>query len=542
MHISLPLPPWSLNPADRGDTAPALGDLFRVPASRWPEKKAIADDSTAYAFIDLEQQAQVLAGWLQAQGVKPGSRVAVLARKCALMPLLAIAIWKSGAVYVPLDDAQPEARLSNLLGRLQPSMVIALDDRAPVIQASWLNRTELDAVLARPAQAVPTIAHAADDTAYIIFTSGSTSDPKGVEISVANLLAYFRNHNEVLQFSPDSRVFSLSPFHFDVSIEDTLLPLSLGAFVYQFRQLPAGPIMRSAMAREQITHLIAVSTLLTMITEDGRHISPEKFPHLQMVMTGAEICDPGIINLWKTRFPAVRMINAYGPTETTIVCMSHEITQVDGARTSSYPIGKPLRNVSIRIMGESGEIHGAGQSGELWVGGEQVMRGYFDQPAENQRVLVDVDGVRYYRTGDICCYDERGDVLFVGRNDDEVKINGRRIHLGEIRQRALSYPEVERAAICVVRRNNRDCIGLVVMSAELNLLRPLEAYLKAHLPDYMVPAVLGWSPTLIMSSSGKTDERMVTARLQAAAKLSGANYFALSNVGIFQPFEEPINA
>jgi amino acid adenylation domain-containing protein len=532
------LPPWSLDPADQTSTVPALGDLFAAPALRWPDRKAVADDRVAYTFSDLEQQAQVLAGWLQSQGVAPGMRVVVLAQKCALMPLLAVAIWKSGAVYVPLDAAQPDARLDQLLARLAPGMVIALDERAPRTPY-WLGRAALDAILAGPFLASPTIAHSAADTAYIIFTSGSTSEPKGVEITVGNLVAYFRNHNEVLRFSPIARVLSLAPFHFDVSIEDTLLPLSLGAFVYQFRSMPAGAIMRAALAREEITHLIAVSTLLTLITEDGSHITPHKLPHLQMVMTGAEVCDPGIINLWKARLPALRIINAYGPTEATIVCMSHEITQVEATRTLAFPIGKPLRNVAIRIMGETGEIRAAGQTGELWVGGEQVMRGYFDQPEENLRVLVQVDGVPYYRTGDVCCYDAQGDVQFVGRNDDEVKINGRRIHLGEIRQRALSFPGVERAAVCVVRRHQRDCIGLVVMAAQLGVLPALEAYFKEHLPDYMVPGIVAWSPTLAVSATGKTDEKLLCARLKDAVKLSGSNYFALSNVGIFEPFKEP---
>ena len=390
----------------------------------WPDKQAVSDGSNSYSFIELEHRAQILASYLQAQGVVPGSRVAILAEKCALMPILAVAIWKCAAVYVPLDASQPEVRLQNLLHRLQCSVVIALDQRPPLLQMKlWITRLQLDEILVQPYQSFGTLHHAGQDTAYIIFTSGSTSDPKGVEITVGSLIAYFGNHNQVLRFTPDSRVFSLSPFHFDVSIEDTLLPLSLGAFVYQYRQLHAGALMRTVLIREQITHLIAVSTLLTLITEDGRHISSEKFPHLQMVMTGAEICDPGLINLWKSRLPTLRIINAYGPTEATIVCLTHEISEIEVGRKISYPIGKPLRNVAMKIMTKDGEIYAPGLSGELLIGGEQVMRGYFDQPEENRRVLEILDGVRYYRTGDVCCYDEQGNVIFQGRSDDEVKIN-----------------------------------------------------------------------------------------------------------------------
>lgn len=543
MHMNISLPPWAIDPAFEATQLPALGDLFRMPAENSPGKPAVSDGTEAYSFSQLEQHAQTLAKWLHEHGVTAGTRVAVLAEKCALMPILTAAIWKCGAVYVPLDGAQPEARLQKLIGRLQPSMVIALGkQQALTPKESWLDHARLKELLAGPVAEFRTVGHDAEDPAYIIFTSGSTGEPKGVEIGAGSLTAYFGNHNQVLRFTPDSRVFSLSPFHFDVSIEDTLLPLSLGAFVYQFRHMHLGAIMRSVLIREKITHLIAVSTLLTLITEDGKHITPENFPHMEMVMTGAEICDPGVINLWKSRLPNIRIINAYGPTEATIVCLTHQIDVIDNERKTAYPIGKPLRNVALKIMAADKEIREPGENGELWVGGEQVMRGYFDQPDENERVLAVVDGIRYYRTGDICCYDERGNVVFQGRNDDEVKINGRRIHLGEIRQMVLAYPAVERAAVSLIQRHNRDCIALVVMAATLQIAMDAERYLHQHLPAYMHPSLFAWSPTLSLSSSGKTDERVLITRLKDAAELSGSSHFALSNDGVFEPVTEVSNA
>ncbi|MFC9492280.1 AMP-binding protein, partial [Streptomyces hydrogenans] len=310
------LPPWSIDPADRERPAPALGDLVRTAAAAWPDRPALHDGRLGLTFAELERRATTLAAWLAGQGVGPGDRVAILAEKSALVPVLAVAIWKCGAVYVPLDGTAPVPRLRGLLGRLDPRVVLALDDREPVAESGrWVGRTELDGILSGPAREWPTVPHGPDATAYIIFTSGSTGEPKGVEITVANLVAYFGNHNEVLRFTPESRVFSLSPFHFDVSIEDTLLPLSLGAFVHQFRGMHAGAVMRAVITRERITHLIAVSTLLTMITEGGKHVTRENFPRLEMVMTGAEVCDPGVINVWKDGLPEVRVINVYGPTE-----------------------------------------------------------------------------------------------------------------------------------------------------------------------------------------------------------------------------------
>lgn len=534
-----PMPPWSLDPIDQALPPPALGDIVRSAASNWPERQALHDGRSGLTFAELERQAGALAFWLREHGVGSGDRVVVLAEKCAIMPGLAIGIWKSGAVYVPLDATQPVLRLRSLLGRLRPSAVIALDDREPsVADARWVGRTQLDAILSGPFPNRPAVAKPPEDTAYIIFTSGSTGEPKGVEISVGSLMAYFRNHNEVLRFTPASRGFSLAPFHFDVSIEDTLLPLSLGAFVFQFRGVHAGAIMRAVIRRERITHLIAVSTLLTLITDGGRHITKENFPFLEMVMTGAEVCDPGVINVWKTRLPEVRLINVYGPTEATIVCTAYEIPQADPERTSSYPIGRPLRGVAARIVEDGVEVRGQGRVGELWIGGEQVMLGYFDQPAETARCVVEVDGVRYYRTGDMCSYDEDGDIVFHGRNDEEVKLAGRRVHLGEIRQIALGCPGVERAAVGLVPRHGHDVIALVVVASIQAVVDDVEKQLADLLPEYMRPTLVAWSPVLAVSSTGKTDEIRLMRQLAEAASESSATRFALSPDGDVEPVEE----
>ncbi|GHJ93852.1 non-ribosomal peptide synthase [Streptomyces sp. NE5-10] len=533
------LPPWSIDPADRERPAPALGDLVRTAATAWPDRPALHDGRLGLTFAELERRATTLAAWLAGQGVGPGDRVAILAEKSALVPVLAIATWKCGAVYVPLDGTAPVPRLRGLLGRLDPRVVLALDDREPVAESGrWVGRTELDGILSGPAREWPTVPHGPDATAYIIFTSGSTGEPKGVEITVANLVAYFGNHNEVLRFTPESRVFSLSPFHFDVSIEDTLLPLSLGAFVHQFRGMHAGAVMRAVITREHITHLIAVSTLLTMITEGGKHVTRENFPRLEMVMTGAEVCDPGVINVWKDGLPEVRVINVYGPTEATIVCVAHEIERVDPERVASYPIGRPLRGVVARIMDDGTEVHEPDRVGELWIGGEQVMRGYYGQPEETARRVVEVDGVRHYRTGDLCSYDENGDIVFRGRNDDEVKLAGRRIHLGEIRQTVLSCPGVERAAVALVQRLGHDVIALVVMAPDRAVVADVEKRLAELLPSYMLPTVVAWSPELSVSSTGKTDEKLLMGRLAEAARASSATRFVLTADGDAEPVDE----
>ncbi|MGW0563269.1 AMP-binding protein [Streptomyces sp. NPDC003016] len=534
------LPPWSIDPADETNPAPALGDLLVAPALRWPDRVAINDGDVDYTFAQLEQGAQAVAAWLSGQGVGAGDRVVVLAEKRAVMPVLAVAIWKCGAVYVPLDAAEPVPRLRGLLTRLQPAAVIALDDRDPVAPVGCrLDREQLAKILSGPAATHSTVAHRPEQAAYIIFASGATGEPQGVENSAAGLVAYFGNHNQVLRFTSESRVLSLSPFNVDVSIEDTLLPLSLGAFVHQFRSLPAGAVMRAVLGRERITHLIAVSMLLAMITGDGRQITRAKLPSLETVMTGAQVCDPAVINTWKQQLPETRVIHAFGPPEATIFCLTHEIEHADPERTTAYPIGRPLRGMDAKIMKDGVELHQPGVQGELWVGGDQVMRGYFDHPEETARLVVDLEGTPYFRTGDVCSYAEDGTIVFHRHGDEEITwLAGRRTHLSEIRRAALSCSGVDRAAAAVIRRNQRDVVALVVTSEERQVVADVEAHLRGALPDYMRPALMAWSPAVSTPSTAQTDERQLIERLTTAAQQSNSNYFALSADGAVEPIEK----
>lgn len=537
---AMALPPWSIDPADEKNPAPALGDLLVTPALKWPDRVAINDGDVSYTFAQLEQGAQTLAARLTEQGVGAGDRVVVLTEKRAVMPILAIAIWKCGAVYVPLDAAEPAARLRGLLTRLQPTAVIALDDRDPIAPVDCrLDREQLAKILSGPTATHSTVAHGPEQAAYIIFASGPTGEPQGVENSAAALVAYFGNHNQVLRFTSESRVLSLSPFNVDVSIEDTLLPLSLGAFVHQFRSLPAGAVMRAVLGRERITHLVAVSILLAMITGDGRQITRDKLPSLETVMTGAQVCDPAVMNIWKQQLPKTRVVHAFGPPEATIFSLTYEVEHADAERTTAYPIGRPLRGMAAKIMKDGAELHQPGVQGELWVGGDQVMRGYFDHPEENARAVVELEGTRYFRTGDICSYAEDGNIVFHRHGDEEITwLAGRRTHLSEIRRAALSRSGVDRAVVAVIRRNPRDAVAVVVVSKERQVVADVEAHLRSVLPDYMRPTLMAWSPAEPAPSTAKTDERQLIERLTTAAQQSNSNYFALSADGAVEPMEK----
>jgi amino acid adenylation domain-containing protein len=521
----------------------ALASLFQYGFSRFADRIAIADGSTHYSFQELEIGAQRIAALLHAKGVGCNDRVVVLADKRSLIPMLAVAIWKVGAVYCPIDGHDRSLRNRRIVDVLEPAAILeactsptAMEEGRPAITLDELERCAVEPCATRFTE---TVKIDESSPAYILFTSGSTGDPKGVVISHTSLLDYFYNHNQVFCFTDRSRALSFAPFHFDVSFECTFLPLSVGAFTYQFRGIPIAAMVQSLLERERISHMIAVSTLLTLISRDNARISPDYLPSLQMVMTGAEVCDPKVINLWKQRMPDTRVVNAYGPTEVTIVCLTHTIEQPQPGREHAYPIGRPLDGVVIKLMGEAGEIIQPGESGELWVGGSQVMLGYFNNAEATAASIRICDGVRYYLTGDICRFDETGALEFVGRVDDEVKLAGRRLNLGEVRQIAMSQHNVTRTAAGVVELQGSRHIALIIISdSGASVMESVRMHLLANLPAHMQPRVLAIAETPHLSSTGKTAELQLINLLKDACSRYGADRYLLAPGAGFIPMAE----
>lgn len=515
-----------------------LDRIYDYPGRYWHDKVAIRDGDRKYTFGELQRKTLGLSVCLIARGVKKGDRIVVVAVKCAEMAIIAAGIWKAGAVYVPVDPANPRGRNDYLIGSIEPRLVMAPRSYAattgfsridiPVIffdDAVNYPMTEMDTE-----PVFPEVSGA--DLAYIMHTSGSTGQPKGVMIEHGSVVDYFYNHNLVLQFTEQSYCLSNAPFYFDVSIEDTFLPLSVGAAVYQYRGIYISAIFLGLLGREGITHLIAVSTILKLITGDGKKLSMATLPHLDMVMTGAEVCDTRIINQWKRAFPHVRLVNVYGPTETTIVCTAYTIDRADDMRSEFYPIGRPLAGVKAILMDDNDlPVTGPGERGMLWIGGRQVMRGYWKDDVLTRKVLVQYENDIYYKTGDICYYDAAGELVFSGRNDEEIKLNGRRINMMEIKKALLRGQSVTTAAVGVIEVNAKSVLAAVICADGIrdeSQLQALREKLVEELPGYMVPEYIGLIDDPLLSHTGKNNEKLSIALLKREVDRSQCPFVKIS--------------
>jgi len=501
-----------------------LDRLYDYPARHWPGKCAIRDGKKQYTFAALQEKTRALSAMLIRKGLKKGDRVLVVAEKCAEMAIIGAAIWKAGAVYVPVDPANPPGRNEYLLRSIEPSLIISprtFDTRTrfggltiPVI--TFDEAVNVPVSLAEEETVFPEIADG--DLAYIMHTSGSTGHPKGVMIEHGSVADYFYNHNRVLRFTDQSYCLSNAPFYFDVSVEDTFLPLSVGAAVYQYRGMHISALFLNLLSSEKITHLIAVSTVLTLITGDGQQLRKADLANLEMVMTGAEVCDVKILNLWKELLPHVRLINVYGPTETTIVCTAYTINGSDHGRNEFYPIGRQLENVVAVLMDDDNTpITTAGKRGMLWIGGRQVMRGYWKDPSLSRKVLAQYKGQPFYKTGDVCYYDDLGELVFCGRNDEEIKLNGRRINLAEIKRVMLQVEGVRVVSAGLINVNTKAALAAVAYSDSIrdtNELSAVRDIMIGQLPLYMVPEYFGLINDPLLLPTGKSDDKRAIELLQ----------------------------
>ncbi|MEH6420593.1 amino acid adenylation domain-containing protein [Pseudomonas sp. CGJS7] len=481
-------------------------------AQREPQRPALLwGERETMSYGELAERALGLAGWLHRRGVGRGDTVAIHLPKGPEQAVAALGVLAAGAVYLPIGIDQPALRRQRICDAAQVAYLL---DALPAFDPA-------DA-LAEPVPGADT------DLAYVLYTSGSTGEPKGVEIEHGAAMNTIDDLNRRLALGPDDRTLALSALEFDLSVYDLFAPLSVGGAVicigeHERRDAAAWVALGE---RHRATVLNCVPALLDMTLSAAGDDAPA--PRLRAVLLGGDWVTldlPGRLKRWA---PSCRFIALGGTTETAIHSTFCEVEQV-AAHWKSVPYAKPLGNVRLRVVDAIGRDCPDYVEGELWIGGDGVARGYRGDPQRSAQKFLELDGVRWYRTGDRARYWADGDVEFLGRADFQVKLRGHRIELGEI-EAALGASEQVAQAVAVVGERGLTAVVVARESSAEELIdlrqppsrwEPLREFLAERLPPAMLPERLWLRPALPLTGNGKIDRPALRKAVDALTRDAG---------------------
>ncbi|WP_432947527.1 amino acid adenylation domain-containing protein [Kribbella sp. CA-253562] len=497
-------------------TAPPSGqsstlvDIFERQVNLSPDAIALEFGDTRLSYRDVDDHANRLSGLLADLGVGREHVVAVLLPRSDLLIVAELAVTKAGATFLPLDVSSPADRLRFFLSDADPACVIATSAGRPAL-VGWtgpvidLDDAQVAKQLVERSAGARATRPAVDDAAYIIYTSGSTGRPKGVVVTHRGFADLTRSVVRDAELKPGCRVLQVASPAFDASILELLMAFGSGAtLVVPTASVMAGDELRSELIAGRITHALIGPAVLA-------DLEPSGLEELTTLLVGGEACTAVLAERWSR---GRRMLNAYGPTEATI-CVTY--SQPLSGR-GSPPIGCPVDASVVHVLDERLETVVGSEIGELYVAGACLARGYLARPGLTaERFVADPmgpSGARMYRTGDLVRWNDSGQLEFVGRADDQVKLRGHRIELGEVEAALLSSTAVAQAVVTLHHspQGHRRLVAYVVLEAGMMPHVPLlRDQLRQSLPDHMVPSAFTFLDRFPLTTSGKIDRKALPA-------------------------------
>jgi amino acid adenylation domain-containing protein len=499
--------------------------LFEEQAAKSPDRVAVVTHrtnrtyKTYMTYSQLNQESNRLAQILHSKGVGSGAVVGIMVERSLEMVIGILAILKAGGVYMPIDTGYPEARVRYMMEDGNAKLLLTIDD---IVGAR---------------HSVPTTGNLQpavnpERNAYVMYTSGTTGKPKGTIINHRNVIRLIKNSNYIT-LDEGTRILQTGAPVFDAVTFEMWGPLLNGGLLVLTGTdvILDGHRLEEALTAYKVNTLWLSSPLFNQLAQQNIDL----FAPLTYLLVGGDVLSPPHINRVRSRFPGLRIINGYGPTENTTFSTTHLIEK---DYVHNIPIGRPIANSTAYILNREGHVQPIGVWGELYVGGDGVSPGYLNNPElsaekfdQNKTKVFGGPGTfflkkgswppeaRLYRTGDLARWLPDGNIEFLGRIDNQVKIRGFRVELGEIDARLLWHEAVREAV--VLSRNGSLC-AYIVMEPGLSAQKELRDYLALNLPDYMVPSYFVELEKLPLTPNGKVDRKA----LPAPVIETGANYTA----------------
>ncbi|RSN19965.1 amino acid adenylation protein [Streptomyces sp. WAC 05977] len=496
------------------DLPPAdIETLFLEQVRLHAEQVAVRDASAELTYGRLARAADRYAGVLRRAGVRPGDTVLVATKRSVGEIVALLAIVRAGAGYAGFDDDAPEARLARIIGKLAPAAAVVDASTAghPVLRGltlvdSWVPGEEAGA------DPEPVPAH--DDpqrTAYVAFTSGSTGEPKGVVVPHRAVTRLARTTE--LQPRPGDRVLRMAPLAFDASTYEIWVTLLNGATLEAFPgRLPTVRALEKFFVERKVSVAWLTASLFRLVANSR----PQALAGLRWLLSGGEVVPHDAAARVLGSYPGLVLTNGYGPTENTTFTTTHTVrgsAEIDGP----LPIGRPIAGTKVFVLDRNARLVPPGGVGELYAAGAGLADGYLDDETETKRRFghfsPDVDE-RLYRTGDLVRLAPDGNVVFLGRADKQVKLDGHRIETEEIATVLAGHPGIRDAVIVVSRQENQSpqlVAAIVVRPGEDTGPRALRAFLSRLLPSYALPALWVVVDEIPLTRNGKVDEQALIA-------------------------------
>lgn len=491
-----------------------LHGLFSRQARARPDATALKMGTSRRTYGEVEAEANRLAHRLVAAGVVPGDRIGLLIDRSIDQVMAMLGILKAGAAYLPLDPEYPDARLQVLLKSSRTRVILVDRNHGDRLGSSRLKRlpleVEKDSADTRISTRRPLrVTVGADNPAYVMFTSGSTGQPKGVEVphrAVVRLLFGI----DYVDLGPRNRILYLAPAAFDASTFEIWGALLHGGCCVVFPdRVPTLGALADCLRTERIDTLWLTSSLFNFVIDEA----PETLRPVKQLLTGGEALSPSHIARAQQALPDTRLINGYGPTETTTFACCHPIPDGIRADQKSIPIGRPIGNTNCHIVDAELRPVPIGTTGELLIGGAGVALGYLNQPAMTAERFLPSPfhaGDRLYRTGDLARWREDGLIEYIGRMDHQVKIRGHRIEPGEIEAALCRHPEVRQAAVLVLTdpvHGKSLSAWVAAPGGDRPGSQALTRFLEKSLPAYLIPSRIQVIAELPRNVNGKIDRR-----------------------------------
>ncbi|SOD62618.1 non-ribosomal peptide synthase domain TIGR01720/amino acid adenylation domain-containing protein [Streptomyces zhaozhouensis] len=487
--------------------------LFARRVAEAPTADCVVSAEGTLSAAEVDARAERLAGHLVAEGVGPERLVALALPRSVELVVAALAVWKAGGAYLPVDPEYPAERISYMLGDARPVLTLATSETAGVLPEG--HRTLLlddpatrAAVQAAAAPAPPETRGLVEaHPAYVIYTSGSTGRPKGVVVSHAGVASLLATHRERLAAGPGARVLQFASPSFDAAFWELCMGLLSGAalVVVGREELGAGEPLAGTLRRFRVTHATLPPVVLSAMEPD------ETLLPGGVLVSAGEALSGELVGRWSV---GRGLVNAYGPTEST-VCASMSVALSEPVVP---PIGHPVVGSRVYVLDERLRPVAPGVVGELYVSGRSLARGYLGRPGLTAtRFLADPfagGGARMYRTGDLARWSRDGALVYGGRADDQVKVRGFRIELGEVEEALADQPGVGQVVV-LVREDEpgrKQLVGYVVPRGSASLASgALREALGRRLPDYMVPAAVVVLDAMPQTPNGKVDRKALPA-------------------------------